>query len=197
MTDQLNLKGTVKWFSRDKGFGFLVGADGQDRHFTVAAIKGTDLPGDGDSVEYTAAQGRKGPAATNVRLVARAAKDPGPGRALCLSCGKAMVPRLITYRGEPEKSVCPFCGITHRDFTDRYCFIATAVYGDSDAPEVMTLRRFRDQVLIPNVLGQALVRSYYRLSPPIADWLRLHPTMTRVVRSGLDRIVWLYEGQQP
>lgn len=48
------------------------------------------------------------------------------------------------------------------------CFIATATYGSSLAPEVIVFRRFRDDVLFRSKLGSQLVSIYYVLSPPIA-----------------------------
>ena len=45
------------------------------------------------------------------------------------------------------------------------CYIATAVYGSYDCPEVWTLRRFRDEVLAKNCFGRAFIRFYYALSP--------------------------------
>lgn len=68
---------------------------------------------------------------------------------------------------------------------DRRCFIATAVYGPA-ALETEQLRAFRDQVLLPTPLGRLFVRTYYRLSPPLAAWLPHHPFAARAVRSGLD-----------
>lgn len=51
------------------------------------------------------------------------------------------------------------------------CFLATATFGDADAPEVELLRRWRDEHLAPNPLGRALVRAYYAVSPPLAEAL--------------------------
>lgn len=69
------------------------------------------------------------------------------------------------------------------------CFIATAVYGDHDHAQVLALRQFRDQRLMPHRLGRAFVSGYYRVSPPLADWLRGQPRLALAVRWLLDRVV--------
>ena len=67
------------------------------------------------------------------------------------------------------------------------CFIATAAAGDEFHPSVCTLRRFRDQVLLPSSVGRKFVRTYYLVSPPLAStirkssWLR-HMVLVTVVR---------------
>ena len=64
------------------------------------------------------------------------------------------------------------------------CFIATAVYGeDGDATNI--LREFRDKYLLTNPLGKALVDLYYRVSPPIAEFLTEHPALQPMVRAML------------
>lgn len=47
---------------------------------------------------------------------------------------------------------------------DRRCYISTYIYGAND-PRTIALRRFRDQVLMPTVIGRGLVYTYYLLSP--------------------------------
>lgn len=47
------MKGTIKWFSTDKGYGFITGNDNQDRYFHVQAIVGSELPNPGDIVTFT------------------------------------------------------------------------------------------------------------------------------------------------
>lgn len=69
------------------------------------------------------------------------------------------------------------------------CYIATAVYGDYDAPEVMTLRRFRDEILEKTTLGRWFIRTYYRLSPPVAAKLKNAKRINAFVRRLLDRWV--------
>ena len=65
------------------------------------------------------------------------------------------------------------------------CFIATAAYGTPMAEEVEILREFRDEYLLTNPLGQALVGFYYRVSPPIAEFIAEHPILKPIVRAGL------------
>ncbi|MBM4444527.1 MAG: right-handed parallel beta-helix repeat-containing protein [Chloroflexi bacterium] len=65
------------------------------------------------------------------------------------------------------------------------CFIATAAYGSSLDPRLQTFRDFRDQYLMPNPPGRALVRLYYRHSPPAADFIARHDSLRAAVRVGL------------
>lgn len=62
------------------------------------------------------------------------------------------------------------------------CFIATAAFGSGRDPEVMALRRFRDRFLLTNAPGRAFTAWYYRLSPPIADYIRGRENLRAAVR---------------
>jgi len=62
------------------------------------------------------------------------------------------------------------------------CFIATAAYNTPKADEIDVLRAFRDDILQQHALGRVFTRLYYRTSPPIARWIRLHPRRRRLVR---------------
>jgi hypothetical protein len=65
------------------------------------------------------------------------------------------------------------------------CFIATAAYGTPMAEEIQILREFRDAYLLTNPVGKALVGLYYKVSPPIADFIAEHPGLKPMVRAGL------------
>lgn len=68
------------------------------------------------------------------------------------------------------------------------CFIATAAYGSYLDPDVMVLRNFRDRVLLTNPVGRDFVAWYYRVSPPVAHYIRQRNglrTATRVVLTPL------------
>jgi CspA family cold shock protein len=58
--------GKVKWFSSDKGFGFIEQESGDDLFVHHSEIQGYALQ-DGEDVEFDIGEGRKGPCATNVR----------------------------------------------------------------------------------------------------------------------------------
>lgn len=62
------------------------------------------------------------------------------------------------------------------------CFIATAAFGSPLSSRVSVLRAFRDQYLIPNAWGSKLVQLYYRISPPMADWISERHLSKKMVR---------------
>ena len=61
-------QGTVKWFNGGKGFGFIERAEGEDVFVHFSAILGDGYRNleEGQSVEFTVAQGDKGLQAENV-----------------------------------------------------------------------------------------------------------------------------------
>jgi len=67
----------------------------------------------------------------------------------------------------------------------RCCCVATAAYGSPMAEEIEILREFRDGYLLTNPLGQALTDLYYRVSPPIAEFITEHPSLKPIARAGL------------
>ena len=64
------------------------------------------------------------------------------------------------------------------------CFVATVAFGEG-APELDTLRAFRDEVLQRHGAGRAFIRWYYREGPALAEVVKARPILRSAVRSGL------------
>ena len=69
------------------------------------------------------------------------------------------------------------------------CYVATAVYGSYDCPQVWTLRRFRDDTLAETWYGRAFIRAYYAVSPTLVRWFGETKWFQRLWRGPLDRLV--------
>ena len=65
-------EGTVKWFSDQKGYGFIEQENGSDLfvHFSEIQADGFKTLAEGQKVSFEPAEGPKGPQATNVRPIA-------------------------------------------------------------------------------------------------------------------------------
>lgn len=69
------------------------------------------------------------------------------------------------------------------------CYIATAVYGSYDCPEVWTLRRFRDLSLAKTRCGRILIRMYYTISPTLVKWCGHTKWFRKMWKNPLDKLV--------
>ena len=69
------------------------------------------------------------------------------------------------------------------------CYVATAVYGSYDCPQVWTLRRFRDFALAESWYGRAFIRTYYAISPTLVKWFGHTDWFKNMWKGTLDRMV--------
>ena len=195
------MRGKVKFYRETDGYGFIQGDDGQEYYFNMHGLREFDgVPRTGQIAEFTVVsakgKGRK-PKAENIAITGNPAGDASSGkrsetdyRMICPHCQRKMVPRMVTRNGAPYRSYCPYCGGMVRHFTA--CFIATSVYGDPRAPEVIAIRRFRNEVLEPRWYGRILIRCYYRISPPVAGLIRGRSFVTRPLKGMLDILARRY-----
>lgn len=65
------VKGTVKWFNNEKGYGFIAQPGADDVFVHYSAIKGNGYRSlnEGDQVEFEITQGQKGKQASNVEVL--------------------------------------------------------------------------------------------------------------------------------
>ena len=69
------------------------------------------------------------------------------------------------------------------------CYVATAVYGSYDCPQVWTLRRFRDYTLAETWYGRAFIHAYYAISPTLVKWFGHTKWFKKMWQGKLDRLV--------
>ncbi len=70
------MKGVVKWFSNQKGYGFITPENGKDVFVHFSAIQGDGYKSlkEGDTVEFEVSQGPKGEQAVNVVRTSKSSK---------------------------------------------------------------------------------------------------------------------------
>ena len=69
------------------------------------------------------------------------------------------------------------------------CYIATAVYGSYDCPEVWTLRRYRDYTLAETWYGKIFIKFYYAVSPTLVKWFGNECWFKMLWKKRLDKII--------
>lgn len=66
------------------------------------------------------------------------------------------------------------------------CFVATACYGSPNQDTVIVFRRFRESVLKRSNWGRWFTKTYYKLSPPLADAIRHHALVRTPITHALN-----------
>ena len=69
------------------------------------------------------------------------------------------------------------------------CYVATAVYGSYDCPEVWTLRRYRDYTLAESWYGRLFIFMYYSISPTLVRWFGETQWFRNMWKPKLDKMV--------
>lgn len=69
------------------------------------------------------------------------------------------------------------------------CYVATAVYGSYDCPQVWTLRRFRDYTLAETWYGRTFIKIYYTISPTLVKWFGGKTWFKTICKGKLDMMI--------
>jgi len=75
------------------------------------------------------------------------------------------------------------------------CYVATAIYGSYNCPQVWTLRRFRDDVLGKSWYGRMFIRVYYTSSPFAVKWFGRSEWFCGLCKKVLDGFVMKLRGR--
>lgn len=70
-----------------------------------------------------------------------------------------------------------------------FCFVATAAFGDENAPEVLFFRAYRDTTLSESSLGRRFIETYYRFSPRMAGVISASMVLRRCARAILRAVM--------
>ena len=120
-----------------------------------------------------------------VKIGARIVNDKGHA----VLCGRNGKIELIFDKTLNEEDNVYFDTNKETTTGDSGCYIATVVYGSYEAPQVVSLRRFRDEYLSGRYLGRLLIRNYYRIGPSIAERLKGKEVINKLIRIILDKII--------
>jgi hypothetical protein len=69
------------------------------------------------------------------------------------------------------------------------CYIATMAYGDYDHPQVVRLRKYRDEVISKSFAGRGFIKIYYMLSPKLVCLLKDATIFNTLIRAALDKLI--------
>lgn len=100
---------------------------------------------------------------------------------------RSLKAKLLKVQGKlPEIKPTSY---TQNNSSSGGCYVATAVYGSYDCPQVWTLRRFRDYDLAETRHGRAFIKAYYAVSPMLVRWFGDTVWFKKMWRGSLDRLV--------
>ncbi|MBQ7767387.1 MAG: hypothetical protein IJ403_00710 [Oscillospiraceae bacterium] len=102
-------------------------------------------------------------------------------------------PEQTVYLRYTNDKLLHFSDLAHEEGTlaefKGGCYVATAIYGSYDCPQVWTLRRFRDNTLAESWYGRAFIHAYYAISPTLVKWFGHTEWFKTMWQGKLDRIV--------
>lgn len=91
-------------------------------------------------------------------------------------------------KAEQVKSTAKQVGSTIGKATDG-CYIATMAYGSYEHPQVLELRKFRDEILRKTIAGRFFIKTYYFISPKLVEILKNKKNINNLIRKGLNQFI--------
>lgn len=97
--------------------------------------------------------------------------------------------RIAALEAEVQRQLAQRQAANAKSKSSGGCYVATAVYGSYDCPQVWTLRRYRDYTLAETWYGRAFIRVYYAVSPTLVKWFGHTGWFKKLWKGKLDRMV--------
>ncbi|OQY92864.1 MAG: hypothetical protein B6D37_13265 [Sphingobacteriales bacterium UTBCD1] len=69
------------------------------------------------------------------------------------------------------------------------CYIATMAYGSYEHPQVLELRKFRDECLAKTIAGRMFIQTYYFISPKLVELLKNQKIVNTLIRKALNQFI--------
>lgn len=79
--------------------------------------------------------------------------------------------------------------IASGDKSSSGCYLATMAYGSYEHPQVLELRKFRDNTLSKSAVGRGFIRTYYKYSPKLVEHLKDKPLVNQIIKSILNTLI--------
>lgn len=73
--------------------------------------------------------------------------------------------------------------------SDSACYIATMAYGSYEHPQVIILRKFRDETLVKSLAGKTFIELYYWISPKLVKLLKGNSSINSFIRKFLNQFI--------
>jgi hypothetical protein len=100
---------------------------------------------------------------------------------------EATLRSIMARYGEKLKALDPNYQLPEIKKASTWCFVVTAAMGDADHPDVVLLRRFRDEVLSQSLAGRAFIRVYWSVGPLIAELIQGSESLRALARLAVVR----------
>ncbi len=128
---------------------------------------------------------------SGVKFILKYQDSGGVEKSIILYCSERNHHMVELFLNTYYKSELPVQAKNPTPTPSNNCFIATACYRDLYSPEVILLRKFRDEILNKHFFGRIFMKFYYATSPYIYYQLLNHPKISNRVKVALDRLVRL------
>ena len=102
-----------------------------------------------------------------------------------------MLPNLRAQFLKNREVITGFKNQVNTATTGSGCYIATMAYGNYDHPQVMVLRKFRDEVLTKSQFGTWFIKKYYHYSPKMVEKMKNKKVLNTLIRKGLNQFIKL------